>query len=815
MTIVVKKILGKNAEVFMKKNMTDDKKPEILQDVFFDRKNTTLSLRKKMFVIAIDPTKIKEFLFYHSTALSVLMFTLLFIGIASVSLTSKASIAHFYPQSCLGGWKNTHNAEGEPDVPLGSDQEAFHNNNSAFLRNANAELYCGSFGGEIPADTSPKTFTLKLSWSIDDGSVLHDESDILETDSEPPAVENTDTPEVQADEVIETIEVIEAQSEAIPENIPEESVEEEMSEEAIPEADTPVEVPETVKRNIFLSMIKKAFAEEVVESADEPQQEEVSEPVDEPTQDVVIEAVDETVEEPISEIPEEPRIPERGGDENMLPSDILIDAQGVDDEGLIQEDADTASQTDNNEESTVVSASPELLEVLFSTDGTNWKKIGTASYESWQNEIFALPLNKWTDLHTIQIALRPIPSLDEPPVIYVDSMYIAVEYDDTTLDRGIQPNFFADELIYDETFETIRIIKIRRNDVVELWYSDLTEASFTPEIPIEAIEEKSKEFFDSTDDAGTLIEIENIQPSASTVEIIEIANSEEEVSSSDQEEILISDEAIVDTESVSIEDTVVPPPDADQVVQSVYKKVALAEPIVFTKNEDGPEIIEAKDATIVPTFELTQDIRLGLVGSLPTRRALSSSEKESAGTLFWHLVTAGSMVDDESPVVYKEDQLYWLSDDHTMVYRFNIPQQQLLSEYFDINRFIVDLRAFDKIDTFEELATHTCSVIPFSLSLASDSETQIEVVLSQHALGAGFTIETGGIPEGLSVLFEKDASSKMTTGQQSTVYIPGTVSVAPTVPGGSYTIVVIVSELYTGQMLPNFCQMNVVVNSAT
>ncbi|MBI2120889.1 MAG: hypothetical protein HYT94_04675, partial [Parcubacteria group bacterium] len=88
--------------------------------------------------------------------------------IVGTSFYTKAEYAKFYPAACLGGWQNTKNAEGEPNVPQNADPALFDDTNSAILESAASQIFCGSFIGEVPKDAEMRTLRLKLSWITKD-----------------------------------------------------------------------------------------------------------------------------------------------------------------------------------------------------------------------------------------------------------------------------------------------------------------------------------------------------------------------------------------------------------------------------------------------------------------------------------------------------------------------------------------------------------------------------------------------------------------------------------------------------------------------
>ena len=68
----------------------------------------------------------KQWVIFSVLALAILIV----VGLVS---DSRAGLAKFYPDSCLGGWQNSQAASGEPD------------GNSATLSESLSEIFCGNF----------------------------------------------------------------------------------------------------------------------------------------------------------------------------------------------------------------------------------------------------------------------------------------------------------------------------------------------------------------------------------------------------------------------------------------------------------------------------------------------------------------------------------------------------------------------------------------------------------------------------------------------------------------------------------------------
>lgn len=243
-----------------------------------------LSLRKKVWEIKIDPEKLKAFFVHHHKEFVGLFVFLFVVIILAASTSTHANIATFYPSSCLGGWENAKGAEGEPQVKDEDKLENFTADNSAVLKDSTAELFCGGFAGEIPEDTTPKRFSIILSWSVDDGSVVHDQTAPFE---QLPVVEEETTSSESEIEVAPVPEGIESQEEAAS-STPEENAPVEIPVEQTPipephEEPTPEISPEP---QALFPLIRTAYAQEEQEAVDVPNE----------TEPVIVEAEEKPVE---------------------------------------------------------------------------------------------------------------------------------------------------------------------------------------------------------------------------------------------------------------------------------------------------------------------------------------------------------------------------------------------------------------------------------------------------------------------------------------------------------------------------------------
>lgn len=104
----------------------------------------------------------------------VVVLTILFMIVGSIlSPKGKAEVVIFYPTTCLGGWMNPRNAEGEPQTKSNDDEEQFTKDNSAILlATTSADIYCGNFIGQIEQNTKPTKIIVSLSWSKGENILL-------------------------------------------------------------------------------------------------------------------------------------------------------------------------------------------------------------------------------------------------------------------------------------------------------------------------------------------------------------------------------------------------------------------------------------------------------------------------------------------------------------------------------------------------------------------------------------------------------------------------------------------------------------------
>jgi hypothetical protein len=396
-----------------------------------------LSLRKKEWVIRIDPKQIKDFLYLHKHTL-IFIFTF-FTACAFIISTSStnASVATFYPGTCLGGWQNVENATGEPNVEDPERIESFTKENSAVFENSNEEIFCGDFKGLIPEDSDPKKFTLAFHWSFDYGEIIHD--DPLDTDQEIEIKEEDIANEEIQDENINNDNSSEKEPEIIEEILETngEIIEEDSQKPQTEESVKPAEETTSLLRKIFSIAHAQEEAATETTTDPEPEIEEVSEP--EPQVDVAPEQVSEEVSVPESVVEDNVENNQSIEENNEIDVEQNNEAENSSTGSTNQSEneEETSNYNVNTEDESVIEPSVnDIFEVVYTLDGENWDVLGVVRKDKWQDATFEIPYEKitsWEDLSKLQVRLKVLPSFDSMPIVYLDAISLSVEYVDLNM----------------------------------------------------------------------------------------------------------------------------------------------------------------------------------------------------------------------------------------------------------------------------------------------------------------------------------------------------------------------------------------------
>lgn len=273
--------------------------------------------------------KIKSFKIWDLPILIISIFVIFLAGISIFSLIVKAEITNLYPGSCLGGWINTQNAQGRPTLDSDASADLFNDSNSAILKNTIAQIFCGSFNGQIPQDNEPKKVFLKFSWSI-----------------------------------VEKQTVSTASSTA------------------------------TIIGEIFASS----------------------------TPDIII------ISEPLDKIEFILIAPETATGSPNLETEFPSAGASSTSEILATSTPDVLD-------------SGEFLEISYTLNSADWIVLGRINRSNWRDAKFELPITNWADIQKVQIGIQTILTVDEQPIIYLDSIWLEVLYESENLTTAISGFF--------------------------------------------------------------------------------------------------------------------------------------------------------------------------------------------------------------------------------------------------------------------------------------------------------------------------------------------------------------------------------------
>lgn len=364
-----------------------------------------------------------------------LIFTFLFLFIVATSffgyfLTIRANIVNFYPASCLGGWENPQNATSHPDLDEGAEAEEFNEANSAVLRNTIAQIFCGDFQGEKPDEAEIKKVVLKFSWTIKEKEEISDSiatatTTIYGEDFASSTQEILDLPPDQPAEFILTVpeeatstsattsteELIQETETTAPEPEQESAPPPTTEENPPPEEN---QIPEESPSSFFKKLFNIVFAQEDTNLHEE----------DTPRIDTNINT----------------------NEHEGISGDLVDSTTSTTTEETATTTQETSTTTQeiatstptSTSETEITLAEENFLEVLYTLDGANWLSLGKINKNNWQKASFEIPVSTWDDLSKIQISLQALATIDEQPIVYLDSLWLETEFEKIKEDIKIE-----------------------------------------------------------------------------------------------------------------------------------------------------------------------------------------------------------------------------------------------------------------------------------------------------------------------------------------------------------------------------------------
>lgn len=332
-----------------------------------------------------------------------------------------AQVATFYPNTCLGGWKNPAHAEGAPEVSS-DDPDAYTDDNAATLEGALSQIYCGEYVGELPIDTTHTRIALKFSWSAPQNyAVLESES--VESDM------STDASSVRDNAIVGEEE---SHGDGSGGGMTNDANNVSSSSDSLLEEDEATSTDNTLEPSDESSEGAEGIEEvvtdtnqaalEVTESSDDV--------VPEPDPEETIGEPKPTSDEPITQF-----VPE------LLPMVYAATTTALEveemklseEESVVGVTEATSSPTTVFEPTSVESSLPNTdawFEIRYTLDGTEWNSLGFVSGVS-NAMTFDLPIEEFAtidDIRRVQVAVVSVPTLDSLPKVYLDALWLEVSY---------------------------------------------------------------------------------------------------------------------------------------------------------------------------------------------------------------------------------------------------------------------------------------------------------------------------------------------------------------------------------------------------
>lgn len=626
-----------------KRDKTASASKHIFSDMNFGT-SRLLSLRPKEPFIRINTQEIKDFLKEHRHSLSIIGGALVvFIAIVIPFGSGKASVAHFFPSTCLGNWRDPMQAQGAPSLKEGASIESFSENNSAFASSANMDLFCSLFEGDIPKSVLPQKAVVRIAWSLDDGSIKHDKIEPFSLDDL-----NEDALGDDSDSSIEN---------DTSEQVTEESATEDSS------TDTTSDVRNTDENNASED-IRETPKEETntpspTNASDDPTPTDTQESEVAPKESVMRFLMPHTVHAQSDESKDDVSIESKTQPEEVVPEELQTSstdenegADEVQEESSIDEEPQISTDLPEDETSVdqdVTSVDTEgqtpLVSVAYTLDGSEWNTLGVVTWENWDTVQFEIPIeviDEWDDLSTFQVRLRTESTIDASPHIYVDAIMLEVEYTENP-SVPLAPDF--DEEKIERIISNEQYTLIQTQNMVQDTQEILEDTSFDDSASAPSLRER----------LWVRVTPPAVKEPLLVIDAgIVVAPGEEIIDESAISEIDVGDTTI------KIKDQ----PDTDE-KQDI-------------KNEERVPV--EKDDTIVTTDinESVEDVP-GI--TVVEDRAYEEAKKNISES--WILVAQEDMMAPHSPIAIRNAFVFWIGPQGTSVMGFDIETQTYFSKTID------------------------------------------------------------------------------------------------------------------------------------
>ena len=340
-----------------------------VEDILPNSKNKILSLKKRIIQITIDVSKIKDFFNDHKKNFYIIGGFIASLVVILFAFNIKAEILKTNLYPDVC-LGGWQNPKNAQGIPDVKDGDAnFSEENSAYILNSSGQIFCGNFHGTIPNDVKPKKFFVKLSLLVTDKKIEADKPIIVPSND--PTLLDTVTP------------VVDTKTES---PIDTTTGDQTQPVEPTPTTDVTPPAPSDQPVSFLRNVTPVVYAEDTI------------------PQDI---APDTTTPDTTTTVDTTPTETTTTTDQSTPPPPTT-EVQSID-----------IPNTD-------------LLEIDYTVDGTEWKKLATVSKTNWQNNQFELQDEKilsFEDLSKVQISIKTLPTIDSTPVVYLDGMSIEVQYE--------------------------------------------------------------------------------------------------------------------------------------------------------------------------------------------------------------------------------------------------------------------------------------------------------------------------------------------------------------------------------------------------
>jgi hypothetical protein len=639
-----------------------------------------------------------------------------------ISMKGKAESSIFYPETCLGGWINPENAEGEQQTTSNGDESQFTKDNSAILpKNTNAEMYCGNFKGKFNAATKPTKIMVSLALTKGNDLLKEDtlESGLVATSTNIEVVEvasstasttlvlasstalevsssslTTSTPAVDTaiatkgaaknegpsivDGVVKSVQdtihdifggsdTKSTQTDTVVVPMPTTATD---TQSVPPAQETPAATTPTsyiqLKNSFVSQFVETVFAQE--DSSTSPTSSD-TQVIDIPVVTPVITDVHDVVSATGTPTPQSESVSSAPSVTTFFSTSTPDSSTTTD--SLFLVGTSTASSTDFTNGTTTASTTDlvsdnqfqnNFLEVFYTFDGVTWTSLGELNEISMKYRTFEIPVTastSWSDLGHLQVKVQAKKRQLDTPTVYLDGIKVEVLYN--TEIEHTHPDFSRDTILKDETVDGIRMVTIINNDTneQEIWYMLVEESAVS-----------------STSVVATSTDVSTSSPlvASSTAELLHDGSS------------------TLDATSTVIQAPIL------EVLKHTWKKytgkdltIATAQLVEEIKKQEESEKIGELD--ILPDFASDTIKRMKGVSSHEVLVQIERGTEENPRDELWlydttsnteerigKSTTTASTIAVDSPIGAKGGYLFWLSLDKRSMYAYGLEDKVVLEQ---------------------------------------------------------------------------------------------------------------------------------------